>query len=118
MRLLGEIDNAHPIKPLDCLAFVFSMDRSTPLPERLQRPSERSAFAGQAAGFGEARHPKRHCADQAGAGSLVRTGAGEIAGLARLLPRNIKACESLAFAHNPYKEGSACERIVQMPLAG
>ena len=54
---------------------------------------------------------------EAGTVRLVGTDADEIAGQAGLLLGNIEAYEAMAFAHNPYGDGFACERIAQTLMA-
>ena len=54
---------------------------------------------------------------EAGTVRLVGTNADEIAGQASVLLGNTEAYEAMAFAHNPYGDGFACERIAQTLLA-
>lgn len=54
---------------------------------------------------------------EAGTVRLAGTNADEIAGQASLLLGNTEAYEAMAFAHNPYGDGFACERIAQTLLA-
>jgi len=54
---------------------------------------------------------------EAGTVKLVGTERNAIAESLKLLLTDAKAYEDMSFAHNPYGDGKACERIIQL-LAG
>ena len=115
-RLLGEVGNVHLIKPLDYLPFVYLMDRSTRILTDSGGIQEEAPSLGKPVLVMRST-TERPEAVQAGTVRLVGTNADEIAGQAGLLLGNIKAYEAMAFAHNPYGDGFACERIAQTLLA-
>jgi len=115
-RLLGEIDNVHLIEPLDYLPFVYLMDRSTLILTDSGGIQEEAPSLGKPV-LVMRDTTERPEAVEAGTVRLVGTNVDEIAGQAGLLLSNIEAYEAMAFAHNPYGDGFACERIAQTLLA-
>ena len=115
-RLLGEVGNVHLIEPLNYLPFVCLIDRSTLILTDSGGIQEEAPSLGKPV-LVMRNTTERPEAVQAGTVRLVGTNADEIAGQAGLLLGNIKACEAMAFAHNPYGDGFACERIAQTLLA-
>ena len=118
-RLLGGIDNVHLIEPLDYLPFVYLMDRSTLILTDSGGIQEEAPSLGKPVLVmrGTTERPEAVEAVEAGTVRLVGTNADEIASQASLLLGNTEACEAMAFAHNPYGDGFACERIAQTLLA-
>jgi len=115
-RLLGRIDNVHLIEPLDYLPFVYLMDRSTLILTDSGGIQEEAPSLGKPVLVMRDTTERPEAVD-AGTVRLVGTNADEIAGQAGLLLGSIKAYEAMAFSHNPYGDGFACERIAQTLLA-
>ncbi|WP_083758009.1 non-hydrolyzing UDP-N-acetylglucosamine 2-epimerase [Polaromonas naphthalenivorans] len=115
-RLLAGVDNVHLIEPLDYLPFVYLMDRSTLILTDSGGIQEEAPSLGKPV-LVMRDTTERPEAVEAGTVRLVGTNADEIAGQASLLLGNTEAYEAMAFAHNPYGDGFACERIAQTLLA-
>ena len=115
-RLLGGVDNVFLIEPLDYLPFVWLMDRSTLILTDSGGIQEEAPSLGKPV-LVMRDTTERPEAVEAGTVRLVGTNADEIAGQAGLLLSNIKTYEAMAFAHNPYGDGFACERIARTLLA-
>ena len=115
-RLLGNVANVHLIEPLDYLPFVYLMDRSTLILTDSGGIQEEAPSLGKPV-LVMRDTTERPEAVEAGTVKLVGTDADEIAAQAGILLSNTKAYAAMAFAHNPYGDGFACERIVQALLA-
>ncbi|MEO8014466.1 MAG: UDP-N-acetylglucosamine 2-epimerase (non-hydrolyzing) [Polaromonas sp.] len=115
-RLLGEVGNVYLIEPLDYLPFVYLMDKSTLILTDSGGIQEEAPSLGKPV-LVMRDTTERPEAVEAGTARLVGTDADEIAGQAGLLLSNIEAYEAMAFAHNPYGDGFACERIAQTLMA-
>ncbi|MDB5868353.1 MAG: hypothetical protein JWP96_685 [Polaromonas sp.] len=115
-RLLAGVDNVHLIEPLDYLPFVYLMDRSTLILTDSGGIQEEAPSLGKPV-LVMRDTTERPEAVEAGTVRLVGTNADEIVSQASLLLGNAKAYEAMAFAHNPYGDGFACERISQALLA-
>jgi len=115
-RLLGGVDNVHLIEPLDYLPFVYLMDRSTLILTDSGGIQEEAPSLGKPV-LVMRDTTERPEAVEAGTVRLVGTDADAIATQAGLLLSSPKAYEAMAFAHNPYGDGFACERIAQALLA-
>jgi UDP-N-acetylglucosamine 2-epimerase (non-hydrolysing) len=115
-RLLGGIDNVHLIEPLDYLPFVYLMDRSTLILTDSGGIQEEAPSLGKPV-LVMRDTTERPEAVEAGTVRLVGTRVDEIASQAGLLLSNTGAYQAMAFAHNPYGDGFACERIAQALLA-
>jgi len=115
-RLLGGIGNVHLIEPLDYLPFVYLMNMSTLILTDSGGIQEEAPSLGKPV-LVMRDTTERPEAVEAGTVRLVGTNADEIASQALLLLGDSKAYEAMAFAHNPYGDGFACERIVQTLLA-
>ncbi|MDB5777784.1 MAG: hypothetical protein JWP79_2500 [Polaromonas sp.] len=115
-RLLGKVESVHLIEPLDYLPFVYLMDRSTLILTDSGGIQEEAPSLGKPV-LVMRDTTERPEAVEAGTVRLVGTNADEIAGQAGLLLSNTDAYEAMAFAHNPYGDGFACERIAQALLA-
>ena len=115
-RLLGSVDNVHLIEPLDYLPFVYLMDRSTLILTDSGGIQEEAPSLGKPV-LVMRDTTERPEAVEAGTVRLVGTNADEIAGQASLLLGDTEAYEAMAFAHNPYGDGFACEHIAQTLLA-
>lgn len=115
-RLLGGIDNVHLIEPLDYLPFVYLMDQSTLILTDSGGIQEEAPSLGKPV-LVMRETTERPEAVQAGTVRLVGTDADEIASQASTLLCDNAAYQAMAFAHNPYGDGMACERIAQALLA-
>ena len=115
-RLLGGIGNVYLIEPLDYLPFVYLMDRSTLILTDSGGIQEEAPSLGKPV-LVMRDTTERPEAVEAGTVRLVGTNADEIARQAGLLLSNTEAYDAMAFAHNPYGDGFACERIAQALLA-
>ena len=115
-RLLGDVDNVHLIEPLDYLPFVYLMDKSTLILTDSGGIQEEAPSLGKPV-LVMRDTTERPEAVEAGTVRLVGTNANEIAGQANTLLSNAEAWKAMAFAHNPYGDGFACERIAQALLA-
>jgi len=114
-RLLGGVGNVHLIDPLDYLPFVYLMNRSTLI------LTDSGGIQEEAPSLGKPVLVMRDTTERpeavnAGTARLVGTDPDKIADETNLLLRNPKAYEAMSFAHNPYGDGLACERIVQVLL--
>ena len=115
-RLLGGVENVHLIEPLDYLPFVYLMDRSTLILTDSGGIQEEAPSLGKPV-LVMRDTTERPEAVEAGTVRLVGTDANEIATQAGILLSNADAYAAMAFAHNPYGDGFACERIAQALLA-
>lgn len=114
-RLLSGIVNVHLIEPLDYLPFVYLMNRSTLILTDSGGIQEEAPSLGKPV-LVMRKTTERPEAVNAGTVRLVGTEPDKIAEETNLLLNNQEAYESMAFAHNPYGDGLACERIVQVLL--
>ena len=115
-RLLGGVGNVHLIEPLDYLPFVYLMDRSTLILTDSGGIQEEAPSLGKPV-LVMRDTTERPEAVEAGTVRLVGTNADEIASQAGLLLGNADAYQAMAFAHNPYGDGFACEHIARALLA-
>jgi len=114
-RLLGDIGNIHLIEPLDYLPFVYLMDKSTLI------LTDSGGIQEEAPSLGipvlvMRDTTERPEAVEAGTVKLVGTDADKIANEASTLLTDAQAYQAMAFAHNPYGDGQACQRIAQALL--
>ena len=115
-RLLAGIGNVHLIEPLDYLPFVYLMDRSTLILTDSGGIQEEAPSLGKPVLVMRDTTERPEAVD-AGTVRLVGTDADEIARQAGILLTDAEAYQAMAFAHNPYGDGFACEHIVQTLLA-
>ena len=115
-RLLAGIGNVHLIEPLDYLPFVYLMDRSTLILTDSGGIQEEAPSLGKPVLVMRDTTERPEALD-AGTVRLVGTDADEIARQAGILLTDAKAYQAMAFAHNPYGDGFACEHIAQALLA-
>lgn len=116
-RLLGSVSNIRLIEPLDYLPFVYLMDRATLI------LTDSGGIQEEAPSLGKPVLVMRDTTERpeavaAGTVKLVGTNADHIVEQVRVLLTETKAYEAMAFAHNPYGDGRACERIARALLAG
>ncbi len=115
-RLLAGIDNIHLIEPLDYLPFVYLMSRSHLI------LTDSGGIQEEAPSLGKPVLVMRDTTERpeavaAGTVRLVGADARSISeNLHQLLTDDAAYC-AMSFAHNPYGDGHACERILDA-LAG
>lgn len=109
-RLLGDIANVHLLEPLDYLPFVYLMGKSSLI------LTDSCGIQEEAPSLGKPvlvlrETTERPEAVKAGTVRLVGTDPDEIARQTGLLLSDANAYQAMVFAHNPYGDGRACERI-------
>lgn len=114
-RLLGNRSNIHLIEPLDYLPFVYLMDRSTLI------LTDSGGIQEEAPSLGKPVLVMRDTTERpeavaAGTVKLVGTNVDLICSEANRLLNDPEAYQAMAFAHNPYGDGKACTRIVEVFL--
>jgi len=114
-RLLGDIGNIHLIEPLDYLPFVYLMDKSTLILTDSGGIQEEAPSLGKPV-LVMRDTTERPEAVEAGTVKLVGTDVEKIATEASTLLTDAQAYQAMAFAHNPYGDGQACQRIAQALL--
>jgi UDP-N-acetylglucosamine 2-epimerase (non-hydrolysing) len=115
-RLLVGVNNVHLIEPLDYLPFIYLMNRSSIiLTDSGGIQEEAPSLAKPVLVMRET--TERPEAVMAGTVKLVGTNINAInTELGRLL-EDQSYYNSMAFAHNPYGSGNACEKIISALLA-
>ena len=115
-RLLRDCSNIHLIEPLDYLPFVYLMHRSTII------LTDSGGIQEEAPSLGKPVLVMRNTTERpeavtAGTVKLVGTDVELICTeVSRLLDEK-SYYQAMSFAHNPYGDGKACERIKQALLA-
>jgi UDP-N-acetylglucosamine 2-epimerase (non-hydrolysing) len=110
-RLLAQLKNVFLIEPLDYLPFVYLMNKSYLLLTDSGGIQEEAPSLGKPVLVMRDTTERPEAID-AGTVKLVGTGVNAIVNeLSRLLSDG-KAYESMSFAHNPYGDGKACQRIL------
>lgn len=110
-RLLSGMDNVHLMEPLDYLPFVYLMRRSHLILTDSGGIQEEAPSLGKPV-LVMRDTTERPEAVEAGTVRLVGTDIGMIVGAAETLLTDAAAYRQMSFAHNPYGDGKACERIV------
>ncbi len=114
-RILQGVSNVHLIEPLDYLQFVYLMNRSHIILTDSGGIQEEAPSLGKPV-LVMRETTERPEAVEAGTVLLVGTDEEQIAqGVCRLMDDQA-AYEAMSFAHNPYGDGHACQRIVQSLL--
>lgn len=111
-RLLAGITNIHLIEPLDYLPFVYLMNRAYII------LTDSGGIQEEAPSLGKPVLVMRDTTErpealQAGTVKLVGTEAAAIRGHLRELLTDTTAYQRMSFAHNPYGDGEACQRILK-----
>jgi UDP-N-acetylglucosamine 2-epimerase (non-hydrolysing) len=114
-RLLSGLDNVHLIEPQDYLPFVFLMTRSYLI------LTDSGGIQEEAPSLGKPVLVMRDTTERpealaAGTVRLVGTDVERIVGNVTELLEDGKAYETMSFAHNPYGDGKASDRIVRALL--
>lgn len=110
-RLLGDQDNIHLIEPLDYLPFVYLMNQAHLILTDSGGIQEEAPSLGKPV-LVMRETTERPEAVEAGTVKLVGTDVDKIVGEISHLLNDKKAYERMSFAHNPYGDGRACERII------
>jgi UDP-N-acetylglucosamine 2-epimerase (non-hydrolysing) len=115
-RLLSSIANVHLIEPQDYLPFVHLMARSTLILTDSGGVQEEAPALGKPV-LVMRDTTERPEAVEAGTVRLVGTDVDQIVSAAVRLLDDAEEYRRMSFAHNPYGDGHACERIVgALPL--
>lgn len=111
-RLLAGIDNVHLIEPLDYLPFVYLMDRAHLVLTDSGGVQEEAPSLGKPV-LVMRDTTERPEAVAAGTVKIVGTNADAIFGSIEHLLNDEAEYAKMSFAHNPYGDGAASERIVE-----
>lgn len=111
-RILSGVNNVHLIDPQDYLPFVYLMTRAYVI------LTDSGGIQEEAPSLGKPVLVMRETTERpeavaAGTVLLVGTEQQKIVNAVSELLLNRNAYEKMSFAHNPYGDGAACERIVQ-----
>ena len=114
-RLLGGISNVHLIEPQDYLPFVYLMDKSTLI------LTDSGGIQEEAPSLGKPVLVMRDTTERpeavaAGTVKLVGTGIDIICRETATLLNDAEAYKAMAFSHNPYGDGKACSKIMEVLL--
>ena len=112
-RILGESRRIHLIEPLDYLPFVYLMERSHLIITDSGGVQEEAPSLGKPV-LVMRDTTERPEAVEAGTVKLVGADRGRIVAEALLLLKDPAAYEEMRRAHNPYGDGRAAGRIVEM----
>lgn len=110
-RLLAGITNVYLIEPLDYLPFVYLMNRAYLILTDSGGIQEEAPSLGKPV-LVMRDTTERPEAVQAGTVKLVGTEVADITHHLSELLIDVAAYERMSFAHNPYGDGKACERIL------
>ncbi|MCW5666903.1 MAG: UDP-N-acetylglucosamine 2-epimerase (non-hydrolyzing) [Piscinibacter sp.] len=111
-RLLSGIGNVHLVEPQDYLPFVYLMTRATVILTDSGGIQEEAPALGKPVLVMRDTTERPEAID-AGTARLVGTDEDSIAEGVALLLDDAAEYRRMAFAHNPYGDGRACERIVR-----
>ncbi|MCT7378205.1 non-hydrolyzing UDP-N-acetylglucosamine 2-epimerase [Chelativorans salis] len=112
-RRLGDSERVHLIEPLDYLPFVYLMDRAHLIITDSGGVQEEAPSLGKPV-LVMRDTTERPEAVEAGTVRLVGTDIDKIVGAVTELLTNTAAYDRMGFAHNPYGDGKACERILSV----
>lgn len=110
-RLLAGIANVHLIEPLDYLPFVYLMNRAHLILTDSGGIQEEAPSLGKPV-LVMRDTTERPEAVQAGTVKLVGTSVASIVRTLKELLTDSSAYQQMSFAHNPYGDGKACQRIL------
>nr|WP_319941385.1 UDP-N-acetylglucosamine 2-epimerase (non-hydrolyzing) [Halomonas jincaotanensis] len=111
-RLLSDIDNVHLIEPLDYLPFVYLMNRAHLILTDSGGVQEEAPSLGKPV-LVMRETTERPEAVEAGTVKLVGTDVARIVDEMHSLLTDTAAYEAMSYAHNPYGDGKACQRILE-----
>lgn len=111
-RLLGRLENVHLIEPQDYLPFVYLMNRAHVI------VTDSGGIQEEAPSLGKPVLVMRDTTERpeavaAGTVKLVGTNIERIVNETNKLIDDVEYYQSMSFAHNPYGDGKACERIAK-----
>ncbi|PSJ48357.1 UDP-N-acetylglucosamine 2-epimerase (non-hydrolyzing) [Zobellella taiwanensis] len=114
-RLLSEVNNIHLIEPQDYLPFVYLMNRSHII------LTDSGGIQEEAPSLGKPVLVMRDTTERpeavaAGTVKLVGTDTNVITEALNTLLTDKAAYQQMSFAHNPYGDGKACQRIMDALL--
>lgn len=112
-RLLGDIPNIFLIEPLDYLPFVYLMNRAKVILTDSGGIQEEAPSLGKPV-LVMRDTTERPEAVEAGTVRLVGTDVEKIVEQVSRLLTDSAAYREMAYAHNPYGDGKACDRIVDI----
>ena len=112
-RLLAGIDNVHLIEPLDYLPFVYLMNRSYLILTDSGGIQEEAPSLGKPV-LVMRDTTERPEAVEAGTVKLVGTEIAALTSNLKKLLTDAEAYSEMSFAHNPYGDGLACTRILEI----
>jgi len=112
-RILSGVDNVHLIEPQDYLPFVYLMTRAHII------LTDSGGIQEEAPSLGKPVLVMRDTTERpeavsAGTVRLVGTDAERIVAAVSTLLDDQQEYNSMSFAHNPYGDGEACSRIVNI----
>jgi len=110
-RLLADKGNVYLIEPADYLPFVYLMDKATVILTDSGGVQEEAPSLGKPVLVMRDTTERPEAVD-AGTVKLVGTDVDAIFNNVHELLTNNEAYKKMAFAHNPYGDGKACQRIV------
>ncbi|WP_418135384.1 non-hydrolyzing UDP-N-acetylglucosamine 2-epimerase [Oceanimonas smirnovii] len=114
-RLLSEVNNIHLIEPQDYLPFVYLMNRSHIILTDSGGIQEEAPSLGKPV-LVMRDTTERPEAVEAGTVKLVGTDTNVITEALSTLLTDKAAYQQMSFAHNPYGDGKACQRIMDALL--
>lgn len=109
-RLLAEVDNVHLIEPQDYLPFVYLMNQATIILTDSGGIQEEAPSLGKPV-LVMRDTTERPEAVEAGTVKLVGTDVATITSALNTLLTDEQAYNAMSYAHNPYGDGNACQRI-------
>lgn len=109
-RLLADVDNIHLIEPLQYLPFIYLMNRSYLILTDSGGIQEEAPSLGKPVLVMRDTTERPEAVD-AGTVKLVGTDVQKIVENVELLLTDKTVYEEMSFAHNPYGDGKACQRI-------
>ena len=110
-RLLSDIDNVHLIEPLDYLPFVYLMNRAHLILTDSGGVQEEAPSLGKPVLVMRDTTERPEAVD-AGTVKLVGNDVERIVAEMHALLTDKAAYETMSYAHNPYGDGKACQRIL------
>ncbi|WP_272164970.1 non-hydrolyzing UDP-N-acetylglucosamine 2-epimerase [Vibrio diabolicus] len=110
-RILSNVDNVHLIEPLQYLPFIYLMSRSHII------LTDSGGIQEEAPSLGKPVLVMRDTTERpeavtAGTVKLVGTDVDKIVTGLEVLLKDEEAYKAMSFAHNPYGDGLACQRIL------
>ncbi|WP_419533016.1 non-hydrolyzing UDP-N-acetylglucosamine 2-epimerase [Endozoicomonas sp.] len=115
-RLLSNVENIHLIEPQDYLPFVYLMNRAHIILTDSGGIQEEAPSLGKPV-LVMRETTERPEAVEAGTVILVGTDVEQIVNSCAILLTDQQAYDKMAYAHNPYGDGNACQRIIEALLA-